>query len=50
MTKVKEKKINPVLLDFILIAECALGTRIIKQAWFLSFDKFKEPWICSQDT
>lgn len=49
MTKTKIK-INPALLDFILIAGCALGTGIIKQAWFLSFDVFKEPWSCSQGT
>lgn len=51
MTKAKrKKKINPVLLDFNLIAGCGPGTRIIKQAWFALFDVFKGPWICSQDT
>ena len=50
MTKALKKKINLALLDFILIAGCALGTSIIEQNWFPSFDKFKEPWICSLDT
>lgn len=48
--KKKKKRINPVLLDFILTAGCVLGTWIRKQAWVSASDKFNEPRIRSPDT